>query len=141
MVQLPLSARRAGWAGRSIIIETHAADAPLLRWTEAELHALELPLAAGPERDRRWIHDREGAALWLYEPGQPLWRIDEDGFVGLELELDWPHAAIGDEGVLIWSVALADRMEVFSTDPGAGFSLGLDHAQLAAPSGHKVMGD
>jgi hypothetical protein len=116
------------WAGASLIIVN---GKRLLRWTEAGVVELELPLP-GPDLDSAWFGD--GEVLWLFTPGQPLWRIDEDGFVDLDLALEWPVAAIASGGVLIWEVARADRMDVYSTEPGSG--LEFDHTlvdMFAAP--------
>ena len=120
----------ADWAGDSLIIEE---EGRLLRWTEDEVVALDFPGPAEPTRDRRWRSD--GEVLWIYEPGQPLWRIDEQGFVGLDIDLEWPTEARAQAGALIWAVARPDRMDVFSTWPGSGLGLDRDYySQLLAPA-------
>lgn len=111
----------ADWAGDSLILEH---EGGLLRWTEDEITKLEIPGSLAPSRARRWFAD--GELLWIYEPGQPLWRFDGEGFVALELALDWPRAVRAQAGVLLWSLAHADHVELRSSVPGVG--LGLDRA-------------
>lgn len=104
----------ARWAGASLIIVD---GERLLRWTETRVVELALPLP-GPDLGAVWFGD--GEVLWLFTPGQPLWRIDEDGFVDLDLALGWPAAASASGGVLVWEVARADRMDIYSTQLGSG---------------------
>lgn len=102
----------ASWVGASLVI---LENGRLLRWTETRVVELALPLS---ELRPHWFGD--GEVLWVFEPGQPLWRIDEDGFVGLDLALEWPVRAGASGGALIWEIARADRLDIYSTQPGSG---------------------
>lgn len=117
ILELPKTGH-AMWAGDSLILER---EGQVLRWTEDRTVELELPGLDDLDLDRWWFGD--GEIVWIFALGRPLARVDARGHVMLDIELDWPFSVGVGHGRLIWEVVREDRMDVYTTLPGAGFEL------------------